>query len=350
MYAHYMQLPREVIIGTKVLEKLGKICEKFGFHEKVLVIRGTKMGGLHEKEIDQIFDTYSISTNYFTSENSTIESVRSAEKIIAEKKPSVVIGLGGGKVIDVAKLSSANRKLHFISVPTAASHDGIASSQASIKGLEKPYSLGGQAPIVILADISLISKSPYRLLASGCGDVVAKYTAVHDWKLGYRVKGEYYGDYAAELALMSSRLVMKNAAVIKSVSEEAVRTVVEALISCGVAISIAGSSRPCSGSEHMFSHALSMITSNTSLHGEQCGVGAIMSAYLQKANWRLVKNVLKKIGAPTNASQLGVEEKYIVKALTMIHQIRPERYTVFGDKGITARQAERLAKRSGVIS
>ena len=76
MYAHYMQLPREVIIGTKVLEKLGKICEKFGFHEKVLVIRGTKMGGLHEKDIDQIFDTYSISTNYFTSENSTIESVR----------------------------------------------------------------------------------------------------------------------------------------------------------------------------------------------------------------------------------------------------------------------------------
>jgi glycerol-1-phosphate dehydrogenase [NAD(P)+] len=350
LHAHYMQLPREVIIGTKIIKKLGQICEKFGFNGNVLVIRGTKMGGLNEKEIDRIFDKYSISTNYFTSKNSTIESVRSTEEIISEKKPSVVIGLGGGKVIDVAKLSSANKQLQFISVPTAASHDGIASSQASIKGLKKPYSLRGQAPIAILADIALIAKSPYRLLASGCGDVVAKYTAVRDWKLGYRVKGEYYGDYAAELALMSSRLVMKNASIIKSVSEEAVRTVVEALISCGVAISIAGSSRPCSGSEHMFSHALSMITSNTALHGEQCGVGAIMSAYLQKANWRLVRNVLKKIEAPTNASELGVEENQIVKALTMVHQIRPERYTVFGDEGITARQAERLAKRSGVIS
>jgi glycerol-1-phosphate dehydrogenase [NAD(P)+] len=93
-----------------------------------------------------------------------------------------------------------------------------------------------------------------------------------------------------------------------------------------------------------------MISSNTALHGEQCGVGAIMSAYLQKANWRLVRNVLKKIGAPTNASQLGVKEEHIVKALTMIHQIRPERYTVFGHKGITVRQAERLANRSKVIS
>jgi glycerol-1-phosphate dehydrogenase [NAD(P)+] len=345
-----MQLPREVIIGTKIIEKLGQICEKFGFDRNVLVIRGTKMGGLNEKEIDHIFNKYSISTNYFTSKNSTIESVKLAEAIISEKNPSVVIGLGGGKVIDVAKLSSANKKLQFISVPTAASHDGIASSQASIKGLKKPYSLRGQAPIAILADISLISKSPYRLLASGCGDVIAKYTAVRDWKLGYQVKGEYYGDYAAELALMSSRLVMKNASVIKSMSEEAVRTVVEALISCGVAISIAGSSRPCSGSEHMFSHALSMITSNNALHGEQCGVGAIMSAYLQKANWKLVRNVLKKIKAPTNASELGVEEKQIIKALTMIHKIRPERYTIFGDKGITPRQAERLAKKSGVIS
>ncbi len=345
-----MQLPREVIIGTNIIGKLGQICENFGFKEKVLVIRGGKMGGLDEKEIDHIFDKYSISTSYFTSKDATIETVRSAEEAIIEKKPSVVIGLGGGKVIDVAKLSSANRKLHFISVPTAASHDGIASSQASIKGLEKPYSLGGQAPIAILADISLISKSPYRLLASGCADVVAKYTAVRDWKLAYRIKGEYYGDYAAELALMSSRLVMKNAAIIKSVSEEAVRTVVEALISCGVAISIAGSSRPCSGSEHMFSHALSMITSNTALHGEQCGVGAIMSAYLQKTNWKLVRNVLKKIRAPTNASQLKIEEKHVLKALTMIHKIRPERYTVFSDKGITLRQAKKLAKRTGVIS
>ena len=92
-----MQLPREIIIGTKIIEKLGQICEKLGFNGKILVIRGTKMGGLHEKEIDQIFDKYSISTTYFTSKNSTIESVRSAEEIIAEKKTFCSDRSGRGK-------------------------------------------------------------------------------------------------------------------------------------------------------------------------------------------------------------------------------------------------------------
>ena len=52
------------------------------------------------------------------------------------------------------------------------------------------------------------------------------------------------------------------------------------MISSGMAISIAGNSRPASGSEHKFSHALDMIAPKPALHGEQCGVGTIMMMYL----------------------------------------------------------------------
>ncbi|MGQ9542925.1 MAG: NAD(P)-dependent glycerol-1-phosphate dehydrogenase [Candidatus Bathyarchaeia archaeon] len=344
-----MELPRKVIVGNNIVDMFGKFCKGLGFKGRVLVVTGPRMISFAEGAVSASLREASFDVSYFIVEDSTVYWVKKAEERICEENPSVVIGIGGGKDIDIAKLSSANRGLPFISFPTTASHDGIASSQASIRGLDKPYSIKGQAPIAIFADISVISSSPYRLIASGCGDIISKYTAVRDWKLAHKVKGEYYGDYAAELALMSSRLIMKNATAIRRLSEDAVRTVVEALISCGVAISIAGSSRPCSGSEHMFSHALNMIAPKPALHGEQCGVGAIMSAYLQRANWKLLRYVLAKVGAPTTASELGIDSKYIIEALTMVHKVRPDRYTIFGDEGLTASQAERVARMSKVI-
>ena len=78
---------------------------------------------------------------------------------------------------------------------------------------------------VFLADIEVLAGSPYKLLAAGCGDIVAKYTAVKDWQLAHKLKNEYYGDYAADLALMSAELVTKNASEIVQRRLEGVRTV-----------------------------------------------------------------------------------------------------------------------------
>jgi glycerol-1-phosphate dehydrogenase [NAD(P)+] len=279
----------------------------------------------------------------------TTEQVQQVEQEIQRFNPNIIVGVGGGKDIDVAKLSSIHTSKQFLSVPTAASHDGIASPLVSMKGLDRPYSYIAHAPMAIIADTSIIAKSPYRLIASGCGDIVAKYTAVRDWKLAHRIKNEYYGDYAAELAIMSSRLVMKNASSIRMLSNSGVRTLVEALISCGVAMSIAGTSRPCSGAEHLFSHYLTMIAPNPALHGEQCGVGTILCAYLHGANWQLIKDVLHTIGAPTTANELGISSQHIIEALTKAHSIRPERYTILGESGLTKEAAERVASITGVI-
>ena len=236
-----------------------------------------------------------------------------------------------------------------MSIPTAASHDGIASPYASIKGQDKPYSIRGQAPVAILGDIGILAESPYKLLAAGCGDIVAKYTAVKDWQLAHKLKNEYYGDYAAELALMSAELVTKNVKDIVQRRLEGVRTVVEALISCGVAMSIAGSSRPCSGAEHLFSHALDIIAGETSLHGERAGVGAVLCAYLHGSNWQGIRDFLREIGAPSTSRELNVTPDQVVKALTSAHSLRPERYTILGETGVAEAAAERVARATGVI-
>ncbi len=200
-----------------------------------------------------------------------------------------------------------------------------------------------------MIDVDIISQAPRRYNIAGFGDLIGKYTAVLDWKLAHKLRLEYYGEYAASLALMSARHVSQYADEIAAGTKEGYRVIVEALVSSGVAMCIAGSTRPASGSEHLFAHALSIVARNKPLHGEAVGVGTIMMSYLHGKNWKRIRNLLKKVGAPTTARELGVEPEEIVEALTIAAKIRPERYTILGEKGLTKEAAEALARKTGVI-
>jgi glycerol-1-phosphate dehydrogenase [NAD(P)+] len=345
-----MQFPREVIVGHGVIDRIGQISRRLGFTESALIIAGSKtlsIAGSRVKELLENKEDMAVET--FIVENATVRDVEAVEESIQKLKPQIVFAVGGGTKIDVAKCSSANQGVPFISVPTTASHDGIASPLSSIKGSEKPYSVMAQAPLAIVADTKIIMRAPWRFAVSGCEDVIAKFTAVKDWKLAHEDTNEYYGGYAASLALMSAKHVMQNVKLMRAKSEEGLRILLEALISCGVSMSIAGSSRPCSGSEHLFSHALDLIRPNHCMHGERCGVGTIMMTYLHGGNWKRVRDALKKLGAPTNSRELGVEGEDVIRALKMATSMRPERYTILNKLDLRRGSYEHLARVTEVI-
>jgi glycerol-1-phosphate dehydrogenase [NAD(P)+] len=127
------------------------------------------------------------------------------------------------------------------------------------------------------------------------------------------------------------------------------REIVEALISAGVASCIAGSSRPCSGSEHLFAHALDKIAPGVGLHGEKCGIGAILMAKLQGQDWKKISKTLKNVGAPTTAKEIGLKQDLLAKALVIAQSLRPERYTILKQVQMTKRKALDLAKSTCVI-
>ncbi len=344
---HRIVLPKEILVGEGVVSKLREVLARLGLGGPALVVTGPHVYARYRSTLEGALEGVEFTVVRVSSSN-----VEEAERVLGEArsyKPRVVVGFGGGKSIDVAKYVASRLDIDVISVPTAASHDGIASPFASIKGLQGPMSIRARTPAAIIADTRIIAEAPQRLLRAGSGDLIAKLTAVRDWRLAHRLKGEYYGEYAANLALLSARHVIRYASAIRRGGVEAAHIVVEGLISSGVAMCIAGSTRPASGSEHLFSHALDMIAPKPALHGEQVAIGTIMMMYLHGGPWRRVRRILRKIGLPVTAKELGIDDYYIVKALTMAHRVRPERYTILGESGLTWEAAERIARVTGVI-
>ncbi len=346
---HYMQLPREVIVGRGTLSRIKEVVQRLNLTGSALIVAGSTSCDIAGKQVREMLEQTGMIVETLIINAVTSKDVFMVEDRIKAWRPRIVFGVGGGTKIDAAKISSFHQGVPFISIPTTLSHDGISSPLASVKGFDKPYSVMAQAPLAIIADTDVISKAPWRSVTSGCGDVIAKFTAVRDWRLAHEDRNEYYGEYAASLALMSAKLVIQNADLFRPGNEEGLRVLLEALISCGVAMSIAGSSRPCSGSEHMFSHALDLINSSHGMHGEQCGVGSVLIAYLYKLNWQRIRDTLKRIGAPTSAKELGVRDEDVVAALEKAVYVRPERYTILHKLGIDHETCEKVAKATSVI-
>ncbi|MFQ6136070.1 MAG: NAD(P)-dependent glycerol-1-phosphate dehydrogenase [Candidatus Hydrothermarchaeales archaeon] len=348
MRTKLMQLPRNVLVGEDVIKKACILCRDLKLEGNALVLAGEHTYGIAGKRVCEVLENdYNVTFNMV--KEASMEEVERVERIIDNGGVNFLVGVGGGKVIDIAKLASTHRSIEFLSIPTAASHDGIASSRASIKHDNSTTSISARAPIGIIADTKIIRKAPYRLMASGCGDIIANYTAVKDWELARDVKGEEFSEYSSALSLMTAKIIMDSCDMIKDRSVESIRKVVKALISSGVAMSIAGSSRPASGSEHKFSHALDSIAPNPALHGEQCGVGTILMMYLHEGDWSEIRDALKRIEAPIDAEGLGIEERYIIKALVKAREIRSSRYTILDEIKLTEKDAAEVCKECGVI-
>jgi glycerol-1-phosphate dehydrogenase [NAD(P)+] len=347
----WMQLPRDVLVGHDVLQEIGTICKQLEVGKRAIIVTGAhtrKIAGENVLEIlsDEGYDVILIEVRGINGEN--IEGVKKAAD---ENNVEFLLGVGGGRIIDTGKIAASELRIPFISVPTIASHDGIASPRASIKDNERgnPSSIQTDAPFAVVADTKIISSAPYRFTAAGCGDIIANYTAVKDWQLARRIRNAEFSSYAAALSEMTANMIMEDVKEIKRQDEKSAWTVVKALVSSGVAISIAGSSAPASGSEHKFSHALDMIAKRPALHGEQCGVGTIMMTHLYGENWQRIRGVLEEIGAPTTAKELGIKDVEIIEALVSAHKINPHRYTILGDSGLTYEAAEKLARVTNVI-
>lgn len=341
---------REVVIGRGIVEDLPRFLEILDVEKPIAVFYDENTFKVAGKKIAKLVDGLGFMVNEPTFREAE-------EKTIMSKNVRTVIAVGGGTVIDVAKYAAYKHGASFLTVPTTLSHDGIVSPIVSLFSGSGRKSIVTRAPIFSLIDLDIMSTSPGILFSSGFGDLFAKVVSIKDWQLGRDEAGEEYC-YTAEKYAMEAVGIVFNCLKLGKVKDH--EKLAEALIYSGISMMIAGSSRPASGSEHLFSHYIDMYSPRRAPHGIQCALGTLpTSLYHEKYNpnwwknpdygWRQLKKYMEKVGIPLSLNQLGIPVEIAMKALVFSPDIRREKLTILHKRRPTEEEALQLLKETELV-
>jgi len=217
-----------------------------------------------------------------------------------------VAGIGGGRTIDVTKFAAHMAGIPMVAVTTSLSHDGIASPVSTLAHESGTGSYGVVMPVAVIVDLS----------------------AVADWELAAADLGEQVDGLAVAMARSAAHAVLHQPGSARS--DEFLTVLAESLILSGMAMAVAGSSRPASGGDHEIMHAINQLYPGTGSHGELAGVGALFCTHLRGdlAKAELISACLARHGLPRTPADLGMSHADFAKAIAHAPETRPGRYTI----------------------
>lgn len=323
---HRISIPVIMEVGPNKLEELDRYIIKSGIKKIVLFI-GV---GIRDLFGDIIFGALNRNKGLKVLEENECDD--NSMEYITSKAFSIpadaeaIVGIGGGKVLDVAKYIAFLRDLPFISVPTSTAHDGFASSGCSLYINGHRTSVHARMPYGIIVDTTIIKKSPERFIYSGLGDIVSKITAVYDWLFEEEKGVTRVDDLAVMIAKKSVNSIVRMP--YTDIKEDFfIKELVDSLTMSGIAMEIAGNSSPASGSEHLISHALDKMTLKPQLHGIQVGIASYIMSIVQNHRYERIRKFLSDTGFFSFVKTLKLNPDDYVKAIDMAPSIKPNRMT-----------------------
>lgn len=161
------------IQGVGAIDILGKETAVYG--KRAFLLTDDFVWGLLQEKVERALKGFPYHYEAFTGEASLDEMVRLADAV-ADVTADVVIGLGGGKIIDVAKGIAAACDLPVVIVPTTVSTDAPTSAISVLyteDGLFDHYRFYAKNPDLVLVDTQIVIQAPIRFFASGMADALA---------------------------------------------------------------------------------------------------------------------------------------------------------------------------------
>jgi glycerol-1-phosphate dehydrogenase [NAD(P)+] len=326
-----VRVPRLLQVEQGALASLpGALGEHFDPGRSVVATGGGTSGAIAERlahGLEELGAHVELRTGLV---GSLAEAARLLE-LLDESPRTLVVAVGGGQPIDVAKLAACRAGVDLVAVPTILSHDGMSSPVASLTGSDGVRrSLGARMPDGVVIDLEVVIHAPERFLRAGIGDLVSNLTAVEDWRIAHQRGGEPFDEFAASIAVLSAKAALD---VAWPLAGDDLAAVARGLVMSGLAMEVAGSSRPCSGAEHLVSHALDRLRGqHAGLHGEQVAIGALITSTLQASPYaERLRDLFRRVGLPGSPSGWGIEERTLVEAVQLAPSTRPARRTVLDD-------------------
>ena len=306
---------------------MGIYTERSGFTQVVLLFSH----GLDDQLMERL-GTSLLSRSIRLLQETPVDSIsfEQATEMFHQLPPNAdaIIGLGGGKALDVAKYIAYLSRIPYFSVPTSLSNDGFCSPQSSLTIAGRRRPVPSAMPFGVILDTAVCLHAPEGLWHSGVGDLVSKFTAVTDWKLAFHAVSEKVDDFAA---LLSDASVYQFLARPKR-DLEGMRLLGTALLLNGISMSICGSSRPASGSEHLISHALDRISKRPRLHGLQVGVATYLVSLLQRRNSDRIADLFETTGFWRVIASDPFDRDEWLEAVQLAPSIKSDFYTVLSSR------------------
>ena len=325
LLARLVACPLTVDVGSGAVRSLAALLSdrRISSHGHVAVVVGPGQG----EEIVSLLRPELVNAGMFPVEGGTVAAALELAESLRGGSYDAVVGIGGGRTLDVAKYAASLTGLPLVAVATNLAHDGIASPVASLEHDGRKGSYGVQVPIAVVVDLDYVRRCPPEQLRGGIGDELSNLSALADWELAGRERGEPVDGLAAALARAGAEALLHRSDDLHA--DEFLRTLAEALVLSGLAMAAAGSSRPCSGACHEISHAIDALYPDRSTHGEQVAVGALFASFL-RGDERLaaLDAALGRYGVPRVPDDLGLTDEEFAAAIALAPSTRPERYTI----------------------
>lgn len=309
--------PGKYVQGAGELKNIGAYAEKYGKKALVLI---TESG---YKRIGTIIDSsFEVSNSelvydYFNKECSKTEIQRLIE-VMEREACDMVIGIGGGKILDTAKAVAYYKNTPVLICPTIASTDAPCSALSVLytdEGVFEEYLFLPSNPNLVLMDTDIISKSPVRLTVSGMGDALATYFEARACKASGAVScaGGLGTEAAMALAKLCFDTLMNEGVKAKLALEagactEAVEKVVEAnTLLSGLGFESAGLA-----GAHAIHNGLTVLEEcHHMYHGEKVAFGTITQLVLENIPAEELEDIIDwciELGLPVTLKQLGITE------------------------------------------
>ena len=253
-------------------------------------------------------------TTVILDDKELLVDARSVLRVLLAYNPSryTFLAVGSGTITDIARFVSHRSRNIFVSLPTAPSVDGYASTNVPmmVDGIKKSFLT--HDPVAIFADMAVLCSAPQPMIAAGFGDMLAKYTSIADWRLGHLLWNEPYNESIARRALAAVNTCTDCVKAIGTAASEGVSKLMEALIESGFCMTDFGTSLPASGTEHHFSHYWEMKLLKEGrpsiLHGAKVGVATIFVSKLYEQLRQLsgcdANDLLQQALRPTQEDQV----------------------------------------------
>ena len=196
----------------------------------------------------------------------------------------LIVSVGSGVISDLGKWAAFEAHVPAVTFATAASMNGYTSANVApaVEGVKTL--IRAQPPAAVVSDPAVLKAAPHEMTAAGLGDVLAKSVSSADWLLNHLLFGDYYCEKSVGLIAEIEPLYLDRPADVRRGGDAALRALFDALLLTGAAMTLAETSAPASGGEHLISHTLDMMSGLDGqphdLHGRQVGVGTILSADL----------------------------------------------------------------------